>query len=97
MEDASFTLKVRPLTTEVMDTLLYGRVSRNLGQVHIADLRTAHKNPPPHGYWLPTPTAHRPPHIDPEGYQHNVISLRRPPSKAASSLREPYIGRQTSC
>ena len=42
MGDASFTLKVRLLRTEVMDTLLYGRVSRNLGQGHSTDLRTAH-------------------------------------------------------
>ena len=42
MEDASFTLKVRLLTTEVMDTVLYERVARNLGQGHFADLRTAH-------------------------------------------------------
>ena len=31
MEDASFTLEVRLLKTEVMDTLLYARVARNLG------------------------------------------------------------------
>ena len=42
MEDASFTPKVRLLRTEVMDTLLYGRVARNLGQGNFADLRTAH-------------------------------------------------------
>ena len=28
MQDASFTQKVRLLRTEVMDTLLYGRVAR---------------------------------------------------------------------
>ena len=37
-EDASFALKVRLLTTEVMDTLLYGRVARNPRQGHFADL-----------------------------------------------------------
>ena len=42
MEDASFTLKVRLLKTEVMDTLPYVRVSRTLGQGHFTDLRTAH-------------------------------------------------------
>ena len=42
MEDASFTLKVRLLRTEVMDTLLYGCVARNLGRGHFADLRTAY-------------------------------------------------------
>ena len=42
MEDASFTLQVRLLMTEVMDTLLYGRAARNLGQGHFADLGTAH-------------------------------------------------------
>ena len=44
MEDASFTLEVRLLRTEVMDTLLCGHVAQNLGQGHFADLRTAHKN-----------------------------------------------------
>ena len=42
IEDASFTPEVRLLRTDVMDTLLYGHVSRNLGQGHFADLRTAH-------------------------------------------------------
>ena len=42
MEDASFTLKLRLLRTEVMKTLLYGHVARNLGQGHFADLRTVH-------------------------------------------------------
>ena len=42
MEVAWFTLNLRLLRTEVMDTLLYGRVARNLGQGHFADLRTAH-------------------------------------------------------
>ena len=44
MEDSSFTLKLRLPRTEVMDTLLYGRVARNLGQRHVADLRMAHLN-----------------------------------------------------
>ena len=38
MEHASCTLKVHLLRTEVMDTLLYGRVARNLGQGHFPDL-----------------------------------------------------------
>ena len=38
MEDASFILKVRPLRTEVIDTMLFGRVARDLGQGHFADL-----------------------------------------------------------
>ena len=38
MEDASFIPKVRLLKTEVIDTLLYGRVARDLCQGHIADL-----------------------------------------------------------
>ena len=42
MEDAGFTRKVRLLKTEVIDALLYGRMARNLGQGHFADLRTAH-------------------------------------------------------
>ena len=42
MKDTSFKLKVRLLRTGVMDILLYGRVARNLYQVHFADLRTAH-------------------------------------------------------
>ena len=42
MEDTSFTLKLRLLRTELMDSLLYGRVARDLGQRHFADLLTAH-------------------------------------------------------
>ena len=42
MEDVSLTLKLRLLRIEVMNTLLYGRVARNLGQGHFADLRTEH-------------------------------------------------------
>ena len=39
MEDASFTLlAVRLIRTEVMNTLLYGRVAGNLGQGHFDDL-----------------------------------------------------------
>ena len=44
MEDVSFTPKVRLLRTEVMEALLYGCVTRNLGQRHFADLRIAHDN-----------------------------------------------------
>ena len=44
MEDASFTLKLRLLRTEVMDTLLYGRVAPNLGRELFADLPTAHQS-----------------------------------------------------
>ena len=42
MEDATFTLKVRMLKAEVMETLLYGCVTWTLGQEHFAELRTAH-------------------------------------------------------
>ena len=42
MEDAPFTLKVRMLKAEVMETLLYGCVTWTLGQEHFAELRTAH-------------------------------------------------------
>ena len=42
MKHASFTIYVRLPRTEMMDTLLYRRVARNLGQRHFADLRTAH-------------------------------------------------------
>ena len=44
MEDVPFTLKVRMLKAEVMETLLYGRVTWTLGQEHVAELRTAHHN-----------------------------------------------------
>ena len=44
MEDAPFTLKVRMLKAEVMETLLYGCVSSTLGQEHFAELRSAHHN-----------------------------------------------------
>ena len=44
MEDAPFTLKVRMLKAEVMETLLYGCVTWTLGQEHFAELRTAHHN-----------------------------------------------------
>ena len=44
MEDAQFTLKVRMLKAEVMETLLYGCVTWTLGQEHFAELRTAHHN-----------------------------------------------------
>ena len=42
MEDAPFALKVRLLTTEVVETLLDGCVTWILGQEHFAELRTAH-------------------------------------------------------
>ena len=42
MGDAPFTLKVRILKAEVMETLLYGWVTWTLGQEHFAELRTAH-------------------------------------------------------
>ena len=44
MEDAPFTLKVRMLKAEVMETPLYGCVTWTLGQEHFAQLRTAHHN-----------------------------------------------------
>ena len=44
MEDAPFTLKVRMLKAEVMETLLYGCVTWILGQQLFAELRTAHHN-----------------------------------------------------
>ena len=44
MEDAPFTLKVRMLKAEVMETLLYACVTWTLGQEHFAELRTAHHN-----------------------------------------------------
>ena len=37
MEDASFILKARLLKTEVIDTLLYGRVARDLCQGNFDD------------------------------------------------------------
>ena len=43
MEDAPFTLKVRMLKAEVMETLLYGCVTWAFGQEHFAELRTAHR------------------------------------------------------
>ena len=44
MEDAPFTLKVRLLKTEVMETLLCGCVTWALGLKHFAKLRAAHHN-----------------------------------------------------
>ena len=44
MEDAPFTLKMRMLQAEVMETLLYGCVTWALGQEHFAELRTAQHN-----------------------------------------------------
>ena len=44
MEDALFTLKVRMLKAEVMETLLYGCVTWTLGQKHFVELRTPHHN-----------------------------------------------------
>lgn len=40
MATASFTLKVRMLKAEVMETLLYGCVTWTLGQEHFAKLPT---------------------------------------------------------
>ena len=42
MEDALFTIKVRMLKLEVMETQQYGCVTWTLGQEHCAELRTAH-------------------------------------------------------
>ena len=42
MEDATFTLKVRMLNAELMETLLCGFVSWTPGKEHCAELRTAH-------------------------------------------------------
>ena len=42
MEDAPFTLNVRMLKSEVMETLLYWCVTWTLDQEHFAELRTAH-------------------------------------------------------
>ena len=42
MEAALFTLKVRMLKAEVMETLLYGCVTWTLGKGHSPELRTAH-------------------------------------------------------
>ena len=42
MEDAPFTLQIRLLKAEVMETLLYGCVTWALDQEHFAELRTAH-------------------------------------------------------
>ena len=47
MAAAPFTLKVRMLTAEVMETLLYGCVTWTLGKEQFAELRTAH-----HGFLL---------------------------------------------
>ena len=44
MGDAPFTLKVRMLKAEVMETLLYGRLTWTLGHEHFDELRTAHHN-----------------------------------------------------
>ena len=42
VEAAPFTLKVRMLTAEMLETLLYGCVTWILGKEHFAELRTAH-------------------------------------------------------
>ena len=42
MEAAPFTLKVRMLKAEVMETLLYGCVTWTVGKEQFAELHTAH-------------------------------------------------------
>ena len=42
MEAAPFTLKVRTITDEVIETLLYGCGTWTLGKEHVAEQRTAH-------------------------------------------------------
>ena len=42
MEAAPFTIKVRLLKAEAMETLLYGCATWTLGKEHVAELRTAH-------------------------------------------------------
>ena len=42
MEAAPFTLKVRMLKAEVVETLLYGCVTWTPGKKHFGELRTAH-------------------------------------------------------
>ena len=42
MKAAPFTLKVRMLKAELMETLLYGCVTWTLGKEHLAELRTVH-------------------------------------------------------
>ena len=44
MGDAPFTLKVRMLKAEVMETLLYVCFTWTRGQEYFAELRTAHQN-----------------------------------------------------
>ena len=42
METAPFTLNVRMVEADVMETLLYGCAMWTLGKEHFAELRTAH-------------------------------------------------------
>ena len=44
VEGALLTLKVRLPKVEVMETLLYGCLAWTLGQEHVPELRTAHRN-----------------------------------------------------
>ena len=97
MEDATFTLKVRMLKAEVVETLLYGCVTWTLGQEHFAELRTAHHKSS-HGSLTSSAnnaltTSCRTPRLS---RRHNARALRRPSAKDSSSLRGPYNGRPMS-
>ena len=71
MEAAPLALKLRMLKAEVMETLLYGCVTRTLGKEHLAELRAAH-----HGFLLRIIGFHRRQRTD------HLMSYAKEPKKA---------------
>ena len=75
MEAAPFTLQVRLLKAEGMETLLYGCVTWTLGKEHFGELRTPQVSPTDH--WLPAPTTNRRPHVVRQGPPEGTMRERR--------------------
>ena len=86
-EAAPFTLKVRMLKAEEMETLLDGCVTWPPGKEHLTELRTAH-----HMFLkrtidcLPAPTTHRPPHLVRQDPQERMRGRRGDLPQTASPL-----------
>ena len=91
MEDAPFTLKVRMLKAEVMETLLYGFVTWTVGKEHFDELRTTHTGSCYH--WLPAPTTHRLLHVVRQGPREGTIRERRDDNPQTTS---PICGGRTA-
>ena len=73
IEEPPFMSQVRLLKTNVMETLLYGRVTWALGLEQFAKLRTARHNLLLRTIKLSAPTAHRPPHVVRRGSQEGTV------------------------